>query len=48
MIEIQWFLIEELFWSILRNENGVEIPLMTELDKPFSVVGGDFKFSLDK
>ena len=42
------FLTEESFWSILRNENGVLIPLVTELDEPFCVVDGVFKLSVDK
>ena len=42
------FLTELSYWSILRNENGVVIPLMTELGEPFSGVGGDFKSYVDK
>ena len=37
------FLTEESFWSILRNENGLVIFLMTELDKPFSGLDGYFE-----
>ena len=39
---------EEQFWSILRNENGVVIPLMNELDEPFSGVNGPFKLYVNK
>ena len=36
------FLTEESLWSILRYENGIVIPLMTELDEPFRGVDGYF------
>ena len=38
--DLNWviFSTEESFWSILRNENGVVILLMTGPDEPFSGV----------
>ena len=39
---------EELFWLILREENGVVIPLMAELGEPFRGVYGSFKLSVEK
>ena len=39
---------EEYFLSILGYENRVVLPLMTELDKPFSIVDWAFKSYVDK
>ena len=39
---------EESFISILRYENGVVMPQMTELDKPCRGVYGDFKLYMEK
>ena len=33
---------------MLCNENGVVMPLMTEIDEPFSGVDGAFKSSVGK
>ena len=42
------FLTEGSFGSILMDENGEVIPLLTEVDKKFSGVDGVFKQSVDK
>ena len=47
MIGIEYFFTEESFWSISRNENGVVVPLMDELDEPISGVHGFFKSSVE-
>ena len=41
-------LTDESFWFILLHENGVLIPLTTELDENFSGVDGSLKPSVEK
>ena len=48
MIEIDYYLTKYSFCSISRDENVVVIPLMTELDEPFSGVCGASKLYVDK